>query len=259
MKSETKTVKGVSAMNKKGIGIMCLATMLLTGCGAALPDMTDEDANAIGEYAAITLLKYDANSRSRLVDLSQIEQSEEAQEPSVTEPSSAEPLPEEQPSAEPLDLENTPVTDTNTSEPEMADSLESFFELPEGVSLLCTGYEFTQSYEGEENTHFALEATEGKELLVLQFTMQNQSGSSQEINIFDRRDNYRVSVNASDTRTALSTMLIEDLSTYKGALPDGGTEKLVLVFELEAAQTGSVESIVLSLKNDVNSYTIQVL
>lgn len=246
-------------MKKKGIGIICLAAMLLTGCGAALPDMTDEDANAIGEYAAIMLLKYDANSRSRLVDLSQIEESEELEE--IQEPSVAEPdlLPEEPSSEELKDLQNTPTIDASVSGMDTVSSLESFFDFPEGMSLACTGYEFCQSYDGGANAHFALEASEGKELLVLKFSMQNQSGVSQEINLFDSQYKYRIVVNARDIRTALSTMLVDDLSTYEGTLADGSTENVVLVFELEAAQTDSVESITLNLKNDTKSYSIQVL
>ena len=37
-------------------------------CGNEIPDLTEEESQRIGEYAAVTLLKYDANNRSRLVD-----------------------------------------------------------------------------------------------------------------------------------------------------------------------------------------------
>ncbi|MDE7269131.1 MAG: hypothetical protein K2N81_01500 [Acetatifactor sp.] len=242
-------------MKKTGIGIMCLAALLLAGCGATLPNMTDEEADIIGEYAAITLLKYDVNSRSRLVDLSQMEELEESGAPSVVEP---EPLPEK-PSEETPDIPDTSVIDISASGLETVGSLESFLELPEGLSLANTGYELCQSYQGAAGSYFALEASEGKELLVLQFTLQNQSGASQEINLLARQDNYRVTVNGSYNKTALTTMLTDDLSTYKGTLAAGSTEKVVLVFEVDPVQTGSVDSITLNLKNDSKTYTIQVL
>lgn len=249
-------LKGVFEMKKQRIGILCLSALLLSGCGAELPNMTDEDANAIGEYAAILLLKYDANSRSRLVDLSQVEVLDAAQEPSAAEP---EPLPEPMPSEEAPDLQDTPVIDASASGLETSGSLESFLALPAGVSLASTGYELSQSYQGEVSSYFALEAAEGKELLVLQFDMQNLSGASQEINLLDRRDSYRVTVNGNYSKTALPTMLIDDLSTYKGTLADGSTEKVVLVFEVEPVQMSSVDSITLNLKNDSKTYTIQIL
>ena len=169
-----------------------------------------------------------------------------------------EPLPEK-PSEETPDIPDTPVIDISASGLETVGSLESFLELPEGLSLVNTGYELCQSYQGAAGSYFALEASEGKELLVLQFTLQNQSGASQEINLLDRQDNYRVTVNGSYNKTALTTMLTDDLSTYKGTLAAGSTEKVVLVFEVDPVQTGSVDSITLSLKNDLKTYTIQVL
>lgn len=256
MKVKIKLLKGVLKMNKKGIGILCLTAMLMAGCGSPMPNMSDENANAIGEYAAILLLKYDANSRSRLVDLSQVEaleEVEEKQEPSV------QPQPEEPSSQAASEPESTPVTDLSVSGLETAGSLESFLDLPDGMSLVCTGHELCQSYQGEANPYFAMEAAEGKELLVLHFDLQNHSGSSQEADFLSRKDNYRVTVNGSYSRTALTTMLVDDLSTYKGTLADGVTEKVVLVFEVEPEQLGNVDSISLNLKNDTSSYMAQVL
>jgi len=48
--------------------ISTMATVFLSGCGNQIPDMTKEEAIQVGEFAAVTLLKYDANKRSRLVE-----------------------------------------------------------------------------------------------------------------------------------------------------------------------------------------------
>ena len=46
-----------------------LAAVFMTGCAEdAIPVMDEEQQKMIGEFAAITLLKYDANNRSRLVE-----------------------------------------------------------------------------------------------------------------------------------------------------------------------------------------------
>lgn len=242
-------------MRKRKIALVCVAALLMTGCGATLPEMTDEQVNVIGEYAAITLLKYDANSRSRLVDLSQIEEKEDPILP--VEPESL-PTEDEQP-------ENpaTPVIDHRGEEYLEdyvgADSVESFLELPEGISVIYSGYETCQSYEEEGSLYLALEASEGKELLVLHFTLQNTSGANQEIDLIGRRDNYRVTINGSYTRAALTTMLTTDLSTYMGTVPAGGTEEVVLLVEIDPEQVPSAETISLNLKNDSKTYTIQLL
>jgi len=61
-------------MKKKIVAVVCMIPLLLGGCNSEFPDLTDEQAKVIGEYAAVTLLKYDANNRSRLVDLDQVDE-----------------------------------------------------------------------------------------------------------------------------------------------------------------------------------------
>ena len=48
--------------------LLCAMMLSMTACGNEIPDLTEEESQRIGEYAAVTLLKYDANNRSRLVD-----------------------------------------------------------------------------------------------------------------------------------------------------------------------------------------------
>ena len=211
-------------MKKIGIGIVCMAALLMTGCGADLPDMTDEEINTIGEYAAITLLKYDVNARSRLVDASVLEELQNIPEPEL--PSVPEQKPEPEPEPEPAT--EVPVVDNSVAGEMTAESLESFLELPEGVNLSFTEYEVCQSYQ-EDNQYFSLDASEGKELLVLHFTLRNASGSDQSINMLARRDKYRVTVNGSSTRNALPTLLTNDLTTYKGTLGKGAAKDVDLV------------------------------
>lgn len=241
-------------MRKRGIALACAAVLLMTGCGAILPEMTDEESNLIGEYAAITLLKYDANSRSRLVDLTQVEEKTEADVSSVPET----PSPEESPTQQAPDISDTPVIDNRDENNYGTDSVESFLELPEGVSVVYTGYQLCQSYPEEENRYFALDAAEGKELLVLCFSLQNNSGTTHELNLMERRDNYKLTINGNYSKTALPTMLINDLAAYKGTIPDGGAEEVVLVIEIEPEQVSTVETIALRLKNESKTSTIQL-
>jgi hypothetical protein len=241
-------------MKKKLVAVLSVVVLSLTGCGGVMPNMTDEQAEAIGEYAAITLLKYDANSRSRLVDVSQIQEEASSQEDSALPEQTQEPTQNQdtQTSSE------TPVVDLTETGEAAANSMEEFLELPEGVSLSYNGYELSQSYQ-EDNAYFALEASEGKVLLALDFLMSNDSGAEQEINLLERRDVYRVTVNGSYTRTALTTMLDNDLSTYEGTLPAGAQTQVVLLIELDEGQTETIDTISLNLKNASETYTIQIL
>lgn len=237
---------------KKSIGIILtsLFVMMFAGCGGALPEMSDAEMNAISEYAAITMLKYDANSKSRLVDLSQVPeptvpapQPEQAQEqPPEPETSSQE--------SEPLVVDHTANGDGNVT----ADSLEDFLELPDNVKLTYSGYELTQSYQQTGDLYFALEASAGKQLLVLQFEMQNQSGEAQNIRLIDQNNGYRVTVNGDYTRAALTTMLDNDLSTFIGTVSQGESRQLVLLFEVDPEKTGQIDSLQINFKNNQTTY-----
>ena len=57
-------------MKKKLVVMLCIMTMTLSlsGCGNAIPDMSEEESAMITEYAAGLLLKYDKNYSSRLVE-----------------------------------------------------------------------------------------------------------------------------------------------------------------------------------------------
>ena len=46
--------------------LLCTMMLSMTACGNEIPDLTEEESQRVGEYAAVTLLKYDANNRSRL-------------------------------------------------------------------------------------------------------------------------------------------------------------------------------------------------
>ena len=49
-------------------GAILTLSICLMGCGNAMPAMTEEQSDAISEYATSLLLKYDTEDHSRLVD-----------------------------------------------------------------------------------------------------------------------------------------------------------------------------------------------
>ena len=248
-------------MRKKIVAVVCMIPFLLSGCNSEFPDLTDEQAKVIGEYAAVTLLKYDANSRSRLVDLSQVEEEPVAESTPEVENTPEVVKPEQEPPKEPevtkpVEPENS---NQNTENENTVSSMEEFLELPEGVSVSYVGYDLSQSYQEEDSLYFTIEASEGKELLVAKFELTNDSSETQEINLLDRRDNYRLTVNESYTRTTLTTLLANDLSTYMGSIEPGVSKEVVLLVEVEVTDVTNVQSISLNLKNELKTYTIQLL
>ncbi len=253
-------------MRKNGLrlGAACAALVLtMTGCGNQIPDLTEEEMQMVGEYAAITLLKYDANHRSRLVDAALVETEEAEKDEELTEETpetkteelKSEETPESTPVVETpvIDAEEVPVS---AAEAEVA----TFYDLPENVEITYKGYEISTSYPSDSaNGYLTVEAEQGKKLLILQFDISNGTAAEQAVDLFSSTAVYQVNVNGIYEQNALTTMLMNDMSTLVTTIPANGSQEVVLVVEIEEDMADSISTITLNMKNEPNTYTIQLL
>ncbi len=243
---------------KKGIAcgaLLCAMAFAMTACGNEIPDLTEEESQRVGEYAAVTLLKYDANNRSRLVDpeivIARLEK-DAAKEAGRQENAQTE----EQPAGS-----TTSEVQMPTAQEDITTSLEDFFGLATGVTLTYEDYQIADSYpeDGSADDYFALDASAGKKLLVLRFALTNGSAQEENVDFLHTSSRYIITVNGSTRGDALMTMLPNDMSTYAETLSPGETQELVLLLEVNEDVAGSVQSISLRLKNASNEYTISLL
>ena len=234
--------------------LLCTMMLSMTACGNEIPDLTEEESQRVGEYAAVTLLKYDANNRSRLVDpemvIAKLEK-EAARE-------AAKAAQEEVKAEETGNTGTTEVT-MPTAQEDITASMEDFFGLPEGVGIAYEDYMVTDSYPEDEAEYFALDASAGKKLLVLRFCLTNGTEQEEKINLLNTNSRYIITVNDSIRANALTTMLPNDMSTYMDTLEPGQTQELVLLLEINEDVAGAVQTIALRLKNASNECTIQLL
>ncbi len=248
---------------RKSLLFVILTTLVLTftGCADSFPELTEAEGEAVGEYAARLLLKYDANNRSRLVDFSEVEARDrklaEKRRKELEKLEAAQSQEEKEESG--MDpVEDTPIVDNSQSVGPtipVAGSLEEFFGLPEGVLLVYNGCEVQQSIESDI---FTLDATAGKKLLLLKFGVHNQSGADVVVDMLSQNAQIRVSVNDTYTVSPLRTMLLEDLATYKDTVSAGGSMDTLLVVEINEETANAITAISLSLKNDLKTYTISL-
>lgn len=210
-------------------GIMA-AALLMTGCGV-MPNLTQDETELISEYAVGVLLKYDTAHGRRLVDTSGYEPVTEEPEP---EEPVEEPVEEEQPEPE---IEEPVVVDVSQDEEETeptASSVEQYYGIP-NIMITYQGYEMADSYPpaGEgEILFFSMDATQGKQLLVLKFIAQNLTGEDQIMNMLGYRASFRVSVNGEPSKGALATMLVNDMQTYNSVIPASSSVDLVSIVEV---------------------------
>lgn len=236
--------------------LLCTMMLSMTACGNEIPDLTEEESQRVGEYAAVTLLKYDANNRSRLVDpemvIAKLEK-EAARE-------AAKAAQEEEKAEETGNTGTTEVT-MPTAQEDITASMEDFFGLPEGIDITYEDYMVADSYPEDEakDEYFALDASAGKKLLVLRFRLTNGTEQEEKIDLLNTNSRYIITVNDSIRANALTTMLPNDMSTYAETLEPGQDQELVLLLEVNEDVAGAVQAIALHLKNESNEYTIQLL
>ncbi len=165
----------------------------------------------------------------------------------------AEPV-EQQSEDEPIEGEaGGEVTEESGQEQEeTADkSIEEFCGL-EGVVISYTGYEAKDVYPeaAGDDLVFAMNASEGCKLIILNFDVQNTGGQDLNLDMLSLGTKFKISLNGASPKYALTTMLENDLASYIGTIPAGGSENLVLICEMKEEEAGAIETLRLSMRND---------
>lgn len=233
------------------------AALLMTGCGA-MPNLTQDETELISEYAVGILLKYDTAHGRRLVDTSGYELVLEESEPEEPVEEPKEPVEEEEREAE---IEEPVVVDVSQDEEQTqpaVSSVEQYYGIP-NIMITYQGCEMVDSYPpaGEGDTmFFSMDATPGKQLLVLKFNAQNLTGDDQIMNMLGYRATFRVSVNGEPSKGALATMLVNDMQTYNSVIPASSSVDLVSI--VEVPQGTNPESIDFILRGGETDATLHL-
>lgn len=241
---------------RKACTFLCgiLTAALMSGCGSIMPDLTQEETDLISEYAVGVLLKYDKRHGSRLVDTTAYDDVVEE----VSE-ETAEIIAEEEPERENPE-DNTEVIDVSQDEGSSASptTIEEYYGIPD-FTFRYLGYDLTQSYPSNASggdLFFAMDATEGSQLLVLRFMATNVSSADQTLNMLGYGARFRVSVNGESGQSVLTTMLLDDMQTYNDVVPAGSGVELVSI--LEVPQSLFVETIDFTLRGNDGNATVRL-
>lgn len=237
-----------------GFLITIMLVLVMTGCGeSTIPELKDDELKAIGEYTAFTIMKYDANHRSRLVELKEESPSEEME----AEAPDLEQMPEESKQVGMDPTEDTPIVGENNATVSY-NNIEEALGLPDGLTLVYKGEYFCTTYpEDSGKDMFSVTASKGNQLLILSFDVLNSSNDILMIDIYDRNISAQADINDSIKRWSMQTMLLDDLATAKESIESGQTKEFVLLFEVDESMD-SINSLKLNLKNESIKYTIHI-
>lgn len=247
-------------MRKNNICVLLAGAALCTaaGCGARLPELTDEQSAVIAEYAAAELLKYDVNYDKKVVSDEVIQEQmsrEEAFARNTEEYRQKAQAEQEEAEKEADEGGISPVVEEGAAELTAGESAEFLGIAP--LSLSYQGYEVRDSYpDGTEDPYLSLDATEGMKLLVLKFLIQNNTEEDVRADLLSSGVQFKIAVNGGDYKNVLVTLLMNDLSTYNDMIPAGAAGEAVLVLQIEQAQADGIEAVSLTAKKDGESVVI---
>ena len=135
------------------------------------------------------------------------------------------------------------------------------FPFIHGRAIAKAGYnivdEYPESGESEEVMAVDVRAASGKKLLIMKYTITNNSGNNLECDLFSKDISCNITVNGTVKADSMLTMLLNDLGTLKMEIEAGTSYEAVQVFEVPENVT-AVEQLELNMNMGNEIFAIQL-
>jgi len=226
--------------------IIIICFMLsLTGCIQEY-SAAEQQNDAVAEYMAGLLLKYDEDYEQGLTKMSEIQVESTTTDMDIDTPT---------PTAD-QDDDST----VNSDGPEVVTQKD--YTLTEVIGekdfdIQFTGYQITDTYpEDIESTYFSLTPRVGNQLLVASFSVLNNTGSEKALNLSKAKIIYQLDINVGTIYKPSLTLLENDLQYIDIAIKGGKTKTVLLIFEV--SKDKDIAEINLVISKDNKSEIIKV-
>lgn len=214
-------IRGGNKVKKKKWGIITMAAALcLTGCGSSIELNERQNAEA-AEYIAGVLLKHSSNYEKSLVYPDNMVEAEGNTEPEVT-PASDE---KSEASSGTLDGEN----DTDGTKNGDTIATDKLFATS-GFKISCVGKRECSEYTQKNVKSYAIYASKGKKLVVVDVKVKNTSSSNKKINLVNKGINYQLITSDGNSYNTHITAFGNDMNFLSEKVKAGKAKKCVLVF-----------------------------
>ena len=254
-------------MKKNKLGfllIMCVASMMFVGCnkkevevvtGSEIEEenmfgLTESEQNMYAEYAAGVLMKYNAGSNVRVLEGQKLIDQEIKEQAAREQEERRQQLAAEY---EANKKNNSNKNENSSSGSSSAGNSVSYINDmsvatgTDAFSIVYDGYEITDTYPNSGDDLFmAMDARDGKVFLVTKFAVTNISGQTENFNMFSKQGKFRLNMNGERYKSQY-TLLLDDLSMYKGDVEAGSSMENVLVFEIPEEIAGNINQMELSV------------
>ena len=238
-------------MKKSGIVILIFAFMIaLSGCSSGdYIAVTDEESDAIAQYCAYLLLKYDKNKNDdrKLLDIKELEDIYKAEqgEEEVTPIPSPTPTEEPEPTDSPKPTKKPKATETPTPSPSKdentitappvddANKAKSLTEVYPGTGFEVEFVSFKMGATLSEDENFTIRPTkEGYAYLSGQFKISNTKGGIIDVDFVGAPIKYMLYCDNGDVIAEPEIGIKDDLQFYSAKLA-GTSSDAVLLFSIK--------------------------
>ena len=242
---------------------LVLVLGMLMGCGqlVEMPELSEEETELVTEYAAGLMIKYDSKYSGSILNDENLAKEKEKEAADREKRRAYE-------EAAARYLEKTAANQEDSAGPESSassevaapvtenyiDNIASFYGI-DGIQVGYAGYSLTYSYPESGDMLMAMDATPGRQLLVLKFDVTNISGVDTNFDMFYRQPGFSVSVNGERRIHNQATLLLDDMAAYAGNIMAGQTIPMVLVFEVSDS-ISVIDSMTLKVVGDSGSGTV---
>ena len=224
------------------LAMFAVLSVLLAGCyQIEYPDLSEENSDAIAQYSAYLLLKYDKNhmAERKLLDKKELEdiyKEREAEATGIPTPTPSDPdtvteAPTPVPTDEPVVTPTTNPTAEPTAEPvtdndQKAESLNALYG-QDSFEITYSKNNTTTVYSETEASAFY--AKDGEKILVVEFGVKNTTRSKKQIYLLESNVEYYIYCKNGDVYSPAMSFLPNDIITLDTEIDAYGNYNAVLI------------------------------
>ena len=208
------------------IGIVAMS-LLLSGCGNPIYELTEDEEALIVNYAAYILAKHNVYQQDGIsnVYIGDIESEEDSKDTSTQKPDDTQ-------------LPSEGNSEGNTEKPaDNAVSIADAVELPVGLSISYVNSSIIDHVK--EGDGYSVDAGEGFTFYVMTFKIENTTEQDIAIDNASIHPVFKLSCGKVNTKSSVS-FLSADLSTYQNVVKAGESVETFLLFKVNAADAEKI-------------------
>lgn len=218
-------------------------TLMISGCGTSLFELTADEEELIVKYAAQFVAKHNIYQKDGISGVNIEIWEKETGENNNSETSNPDDtqLPSGGGDSNPDDSDKSVTT------------MAAAIGLADGLTVTYAG-DFITDYV-KESAGYSVDAGEGFTFYVMKFNLKNTTGQDMEVDNVSLAPTFKLTSGSIVTKSSVS-FLAADLSTYKGTVKAGETVELILLFKVNEGDAEKISDPALQIIMD--SATIKV-